>query len=108
WVATTAAALRATLAWAERLEALGRFGEAERLVVGIGFSEYLGQLVGGVPMSQNEYARPHAFGLSAAGAALAAAAAYFFEEWNGVEAREALVRHVGAGGAVDEMLDDEL
>jgi (2S)-methylsuccinyl-CoA dehydrogenase len=59
WVATYAQALRQLGVWADRLSAAGAFGETERLILGIGFGEYLAQLRGGIPMSQGEMARPH-------------------------------------------------
>ncbi|MGD9743607.1 MAG: acyl-CoA dehydrogenase, partial [Dongiaceae bacterium] len=46
WYSTYAAALRQLLAWAEKLEGSGRFGERERLMLQIGFGEYLAQLAG--------------------------------------------------------------
>src|SRR5690606_32746478 len=49
--------LRQTLAWAERLEATGRLGELESLILQAAFGEYLAQLAGGVPMSQGEIVR---------------------------------------------------
>lgn len=57
WVATYAAALRQTLAWAERLDASGRLGELEQLIAQAAFGEYLAQLSGGLPMSQGEIVR---------------------------------------------------
>jgi len=65
WVATYAEALRQLQGWALRLDADGRFGEMERLILQIGFGEYLDQLAGGIPMSQLEFIRPRDFGLSA-------------------------------------------
>jgi (2S)-methylsuccinyl-CoA dehydrogenase len=59
WMATYAEALRRLAAWARALEADGRLGETERLILQIGTGEYLAQLAGGIPMSQNEIARPH-------------------------------------------------
>ena len=36
----------------------------EELTLRIGFGEYLAQLIDGVPMSQNEFARPRELGLT--------------------------------------------
>src|SRR5882724_11989501 len=58
WLATYVAALRATLDWAENLERAGKFGERERLILQLGFTEYLAQILGGIPMSQGEMVRP--------------------------------------------------
>lgn len=64
WMATYAEGLRQLLAWARRLEKDGSFGEIERLIVQIGFGEYLCQLQGGISMSQGEIIRPQDAGLS--------------------------------------------
>ncbi|MCW1919273.1 acyl-CoA dehydrogenase family protein [Rhodobacter sp. KR11] len=53
WIATYVQALTELDAWA-RAQTLG---EAEALVIQIGFGEYLAQLQGGIPMSQGEFAR---------------------------------------------------
>ena len=71
WIATTVEALVQTAAWAERLQARQALCEAETLLLQIGFGEYLAQLVGGLPMSQNEFVRPVELGLEAAAARLA-------------------------------------
>ena len=63
WLATYVAALRETLAWAERREAAGELGEVERLIVQIGFGEYLHQFTGGIAMSQGEAVRPQDLGV---------------------------------------------
>jgi (2S)-methylsuccinyl-CoA dehydrogenase len=65
WLATYVAALRATLDWAENLERAGKFGERERLILQLGFTEYLAQILGGIPMSQGEIVRPADLGLKA-------------------------------------------
>jgi (2S)-methylsuccinyl-CoA dehydrogenase len=64
WLATYAEAIRESAAYAARLSREGRFGETEELLVRIGIGEYLDQAFGGIPMSQGEMVRPHAFGLS--------------------------------------------
>src|SRR5215469_18361652 len=48
WMATYAAALRQLREWAGRLDAGGEFGEAQRLVLTVGFGEYLAQICGGI------------------------------------------------------------
>jgi (2S)-methylsuccinyl-CoA dehydrogenase len=57
WVATYTEALRQMQAWAEALNANGKFGEMETLIHQIAFGEYLAQLFGGIPMSQGEIIR---------------------------------------------------
>ncbi len=64
WLATYGQALAQMQAWAGRLEAAGRFGEMEALIHQIGFGEYLSQIMGGIPMSQGEIARPRDLGLT--------------------------------------------
>jgi (2S)-methylsuccinyl-CoA dehydrogenase len=66
WFATYVEALRQLAAYAERLQASGRLGEPEELLVRIGLGEYLAQLIGGIPMSQGEIVRPGDLGLSMA------------------------------------------
>jgi len=66
WLATYVEALRQMLGWAKRLEAEGRAGEMERLLLGAAFGEYLAQIGGGIPMSQGEIVRPGQLGIPAA------------------------------------------
>ncbi len=63
WLATYVAALEALLGWAERLEAEGNSRELERLILQLGFAEYLQQMVGGIALSQVESSRPADLGL---------------------------------------------
>ena len=65
WVATYAATLREAVDWARALEAAGKFGEVERLLVKLLASEYTAQLAGGLAMSQVEMIRPADFGVDA-------------------------------------------
>lgn len=107
WIATITSALSATRDWAMRLQDEGRFGNAERLVLEVGFVEYLGQLAGGVPMSQNELARPTDFGLRRAAEALLTAGEDIAGLREPTEPRRLLVGHLADGGAIDETLGDE-
>ena len=63
WLATYTEALRQLRAWAGRLDDAGSFGEMETLILQIGFGEYLAQIRGGIPMSQNEMMRLSDLGL---------------------------------------------
>ncbi len=65
WQATYVAALRETLAWAERLNADGRLGLAEQAILRLGFAEFATQLASGIPMSQLETVRPADMGVPA-------------------------------------------
>ncbi|GJE62458.1 acyl-CoA dehydrogenase family protein [Methylobacterium trifolii] len=58
WLATYGEAVRELGTYAERLQAEGRLGETETLLVKIGVGEYLDQMFGGIPMSQGEMVRP--------------------------------------------------
>ncbi len=64
WLATYVEALRQLRAWAGRIDEAGQLGEMERLILQIGFGEYLAQIAGGIPMSQGETARLSDMGLS--------------------------------------------
>ncbi|HVR90433.1 MAG TPA: acyl-CoA dehydrogenase family protein [Novosphingobium sp.] len=67
WVATSVAALEAVAAWSE-----GEHASAlDRNLTTLAFVETLGQLVGGLPMSQNELFRPADLGLTAGARSLA-------------------------------------
>ena len=63
WFATYVEALRQTLRWARELDREKRLGELERLILEAAFGEYLAQIAGGIPMSQNEIVRAGDLGL---------------------------------------------
>lgn len=65
WLATYVESLRQMHAWAGRLQEQGRFGEVEKLLLQIGFGEYLAQIKGGILMNQGEIVRLRDLGLSA-------------------------------------------
>lgn len=62
WLVTYVETLRQVSEWAARLEAEGKFGEAEALLSQILFSDYCAQIIGGIPMNQGETIRPHELG----------------------------------------------
>jgi (2S)-methylsuccinyl-CoA dehydrogenase len=66
WLATYVEAVRQLGLYAERMQAAGRLGDLEQLIVEIGLGEYLAQIQGGILMSQGEIARPADMGLAAA------------------------------------------
>ncbi|MBT9384720.1 acyl-CoA/acyl-ACP dehydrogenase [Pseudooceanicola sp. CBS1P-1] len=70
WLATYITALQQMQAWASRLSEEGRLSEMETLILQIAFGEYLGQIRGGIPMSQNETVRLPDLGLTEADEAL--------------------------------------
>ena len=122
WIATTAQAVLATARWGQRLAADGgtrgcgstagplhlAHRPAENLLIGIGIGEYLQQLAGGIPMSQNEIFRPGELGLGDAARALRAdpSVAWFLEHGNTVRSRHALMEQVRAGASINESLTD--
>lgn len=57
WLGTYVQALRQSLDWATRLDQGGRFGAVEAAILRLGYTEYLAQIVGGIPMSQVEIVR---------------------------------------------------
>src|SRR5580692_3777798 len=63
WLATNVEALRQMARWARDLHHAHKFGEIEQLLLQAAFGEYLAQIVGGIPMSQNEIVRPYDMGL---------------------------------------------
>ncbi len=109
WTATTVEALVQLAAWARRLAERDALGAGEALAVEIGFGEYLAQLLGGLPMSQNEFARPADMGASAAARTLAAdpAVTGFLESGNTPAKRAALAQLLARGWQADESLGDE-
>ena len=66
WLATYVEAVRQTAAYAGRMAADGNLGEVEEHLVRIGIGEYIAQILGGIPMSQNEVVRPADMGLTMA------------------------------------------
>lgn len=114
WIATYVESLREMASWGARLQEAGKFGEIERLILQIAFGEYLSQLAGGIPMSQNEMARLKDLGVSGAEiAALVAtpAVATLIAEGNTDAARSRLVELMIEQGTVASYgatgLDDE-
>ena len=64
WLATYVESLKQMQKWAETLQAEGGFGETEQHILQISFGEYLSQILGGIPMSQNEIVRLSDLGLT--------------------------------------------
>ena len=109
WLSASIAALEATLDWAVRAQTGDRFGEAEALVLRIGFGEYLAQIASGLPMSASEVVRPSSFGTGAEARALAAhpSVARLLAEGNTPETRAALAALLANGARPDEALADD-
>jgi (2S)-methylsuccinyl-CoA dehydrogenase len=88
WLATYTESLVQLRAWAGRLAETGALGDMERLLLQIGFGEYLAQIAGGIPMSQGEIARISDLGLAWVPGPAAAA---LIAQGNSPAARKALV-----------------
>ena len=101
WIATSVAALEAVAAWA------GRSGDAlDETIARLAFAETLGQLVGGLPMGQNEILRPADLGLIAAARGLAQDCAELLET-DHADARAQVVSALAAGQWPSESLGDQ-
>jgi (2S)-methylsuccinyl-CoA dehydrogenase len=72
WIATTVAALEAVLDW---LDAGNDTNPLDTKLASLAFAESVAQLVGGLPMGQNEIVRPADLGISTAARALGDACA---------------------------------
>ncbi|OOY17190.1 acyl-CoA dehydrogenase family protein [Thioclava sp. DLFJ4-1] len=57
WLTTYQQSLKQLHGWATRLAEDGKLGEMEKLIVQIGFGEYLAQIAGGIQMNQGEMVR---------------------------------------------------
>ena len=66
WLATYVESVRQLSAYASRMANEDRFGELEVLITQAGLGEYLGQMVGGIAMSQTEVVRVADMGLGEA------------------------------------------
>lgn len=100
WVATTVAALEAVSDWADRNP-----GETNALVARLAFQESIAQLVGGLPMGQNELFRPADLGLSAAARTLTDACTDLLDH-DAAADRRALVDRLAAGEWPSETLHE--
>lgn len=63
WLTTYVSALEQMLEWSKRIQAEGKLGELEQLMLQSAFGEYIAQIYGGIPMSQVELIRPSDMGL---------------------------------------------
>lgn len=108
WMATISECLSATADWCQRRLSAGELDPlAERAVI-VAFSEYLSQLIGGVPMSQSETVRPTELGLGGAAATLATnqyAVKFLNADWS--QARAELARLLTEGNGIQDTLADE-
>ena len=108
WMATLSECLKATAKWADERHRAGQLNRLSECAVIVGFSEYLGQLIGGLPMGQNEIVRPSEFGLSRAAGDLAAnpaVAKFVSMDWSCC--RSELTRLLVEGERLDDTMGDE-
>jgi (2S)-methylsuccinyl-CoA dehydrogenase len=109
WAATVVEGLAQLAAWAGRLAGAGRLGTGEHLVLQVGMGEYLAQLLGGLPMSQNEIVRPSDLQAEDAAGQLRQhpAVRWYLQEGNTPAARAELARLLADGWRPDDALGDE-
>ena len=109
WIATTVEAIQCAGQWGERLDQNALLGQGEELALTIGIGEYLAQLIGGVPMSQNEIFRPAELQLEAAAANLQNndSVRWFIAQGSMPETRNALISHLREGRDIAETSFDE-
>ncbi len=109
WTATYVEALTQMLAWAERLQAGGKLGELETLILQAAYGEYLAQLAGGIALSQGEIARHGDMGLAhdALRTLFAPAVTTLVASGNTPATRERLAELIGDGRFGDPGLGDE-
>jgi (2S)-methylsuccinyl-CoA dehydrogenase len=109
WTATIVEGLAQLSSWATRVAANAADRGGDLLVLQIGFGEYLAQLVGGLPMSQNEFVRPSDLDAAQVAQELRndPSVAFFLDQGNTVETRRALSEQLGGGWKPTETLGDE-
>jgi len=110
WFATYVEALRQMLAWAERLDADGRLGALERLMLQAAFGEYLAQMAGGISMSQVETVRPSDLGIGDETwhAFYTPEVSQLLKQGNTAAVRKAIANLIVDGGFGEAALDDEM
>ena len=64
WLATYTESIRQMVKWGEKVSEQNKFGQTEQLLLQIAVSEYLGQILGGIMMSQGEIFRLKDIGLT--------------------------------------------
>jgi (2S)-methylsuccinyl-CoA dehydrogenase len=103
WITTSVAALEAVHAWL--VDGAGS-NPLDEMVAGLGFAEIMGQLTGGLPMSQNEIFRPTDLGIDEAAQRLRAATADMAEDRAALRAE--LAQSLAAGDWPSDSLDPEI
>jgi (2S)-methylsuccinyl-CoA dehydrogenase len=109
WIATAIEGLAQLLRWCARLADEDALSAGDRLVLSIGFGEYLGQILGGLPMSQNELVRPSDLMAEEASSSLRGQSPveYFLREGNTASNRAQLAALLAGGWHPHERFGDE-
>lgn len=102
WVATSVAALEALLDWRARN---GDANPVDALIAEIAFAETIAQLIGGLPMAQNELFRPADLGVRDAARTLADACAPLLDAGLAAQ-RQQVADHLAAGHWPSESFHD--
>ena len=109
WIDTTYEALKSVYEWAAGLQGQNSLKDVDVLALNIAFGEYLSQMIGGIPMGQNEFIRPSDLSLSAEAQALSdnAVVAHFIQNGNTAQTRQALTTFIADGHGITETFDDD-
>lgn len=109
WIDTTYEALKSVLEWAVNLQSQKALQDVDVLALNIAFGEYLSQIIGGIPMGQNEFIRPADLSMSKDAVDLSAdpAVAHFIQNGNTAQTRQALTQSIANGQGITETFDDE-
>jgi (2S)-methylsuccinyl-CoA dehydrogenase len=114
WLTTYVEALRQLQRWAEGLNAHGKLGDFEALLLTAAFGEYCAQIAGGIPMSQGETVRLSELGVPTADVARFCSGAVndLIEDGANQSIRNQIAKHiVDQAGAItygDIALDEEM
>lgn len=108
WTATVTEGLAQLLTWCSGLPDSGELADGAALVLRIGFGEYLAQLIGGLPMSQNEFVRPSDLNAVDAAEDLASddCVRWFLSEGNTAQTRATLADMLAGGWQPADSLGD--
>ncbi len=109
WLATYVEALKQIQGWAGRLDAAGRLGELEALILQAAFGEYLAQIAGGIAMSQVEVVRARDLGIDdeTLHAFYTPEVSALIARGNTAEVRQRIADHIADGHFGDACLDDD-